>query len=287
MFHADPWSHSPSLHTPSVVDSNDLPIPRNNSSGHAHQQVLSWVSPSSFLGNKVSCISTFVVKLLWICELDFLLLLQLRSYGGHLNYSLVYDIPLDNHDQSLPAHSDIIMEVRSKTYMHTHDIFQDTRTDPHLSLSHVQGNGQALRLSPPLLLFLSPLAERLVSVKIVPQQFVDDKTGVPVSRDDMMSVLADITSLWVRVHLNTSAAGPIQWVLFLHLTLIGLFFLRLESHYRAVWLFAMPISSSSVSLYKYCFKVLLIFYDQEWQGVLGLYSAGWVMILYPVSVFQG
>uniref|UniRef100_A0A3Q1IEZ3 Laminin subunit alpha-1 n=1 Tax=Anabas testudineus TaxID=64144 RepID=A0A3Q1IEZ3_ANATE len=134
---------------------NDLPIPRNNSSGHAHQQVLSWVSPSSFLGNK------------------------LRSYGGHLNYSLVYDIPLDNHDQSLPAHSDIIME----------------------------GNGQALRLSPPLLLFLSPLAERLVSVQIVPQQFVDDKTGVPVSRDDMMSVLADITSLWVRVHLNTSAAG--------------------------------------------------------------------------------
>ncbi|XP_026219418.1 laminin subunit alpha-1 [Anabas testudineus] len=158
VFHADPWSHSPSLHTPSVVDSNDLPIPRNNSSGHAHQQVLSWVSPSSFLGNK------------------------LRSYGGHLNYSLVYDIPLDNHDQSLPAHSDIIME----------------------------GNGQALRLSPPLLLFLSPLAERLVSVQIVPQQFVDDKTGVPVSRDDMMSVLADITSLWVRVHLNTSAAGPIQ-----------------------------------------------------------------------------
>uniref|UniRef100_A0A3Q1IIW7 Uncharacterized protein n=1 Tax=Anabas testudineus TaxID=64144 RepID=A0A3Q1IIW7_ANATE len=155
---SNPWSHSPSLHTPSVVDSNDLPIPRNNSSGHAHQQVLSWVSPSSFLGNK------------------------LRSYGGHLNYSLVYDIPLDNHDQSLPAHSDIIME----------------------------GNGQALRLSPPLLLFLSPLAERLVSVQIVPQQFVDDKTGVPVSRDDMMSVLADITSLWVRVHLNTSAAGPIQ-----------------------------------------------------------------------------
>uniref|UniRef100_A0A3Q1IIV8 Laminin subunit alpha-1 n=1 Tax=Anabas testudineus TaxID=64144 RepID=A0A3Q1IIV8_ANATE len=155
VFHADPWSHSPSLHTPSVVDSNDLPIPRNNSSGHAHQQVLSWVSPSSFLGNK------------------------LRSYGGHLNYSLVYDIPLDNHDQSLPAHSDIIME----------------------------GNGQALRLSPPLLLFLSPLAERLVSVQIVPQQFVDDKTGVPVSRDDMMSVLADITSLVSSGSLDVADPG--------------------------------------------------------------------------------
>uniref|UniRef100_A0A8P4KAE0 Laminin, alpha 1 n=1 Tax=Dicentrarchus labrax TaxID=13489 RepID=A0A8P4KAE0_DICLA len=47
------WSTTQSLHTPSVINDNDLPIPGNASSGHAHQQVLSWEAPDSFLGNKV------------------------------------------------------------------------------------------------------------------------------------------------------------------------------------------------------------------------------------------
>ncbi|XP_067342410.1 laminin subunit alpha-1 isoform X1 [Channa argus] len=157
VFHADPWLHSPSLHTPSAIDSNDLPIARNTSR-HTHKQVLSWMAPFSFFGNK------------------------LASYGGHLNYSLVYNIPLDNEDKSLPAHSDILIE----------------------------GNNRALRLSPPVPLFLSPLSECSVNVAIIPQRFVDDKTGIPVSRDDVMVVLANVTSLRVRVYLNASAVGPIQ-----------------------------------------------------------------------------
>uniref|UniRef100_A0A665TLL1 Laminin, alpha 1 n=1 Tax=Echeneis naucrates TaxID=173247 RepID=A0A665TLL1_ECHNA len=136
---------------------NDLPIQSNISSGHTHQQVLSWTAPDSFLSNK------------------------LVSYGGYLNYSVVYDIPLDNEDHSLPIHSDIIIE----------------------------GNGQVLRF-PSLHLFLSPLAERFVAVALVPQQFVDDQTAVQVTRDDLMLVLADITSLRIRVHLNASAEGPIR-----------------------------------------------------------------------------
>lgn len=39
---------------------------------------------------------------------------QLGSYGGVLNYSLVYDIPLDNEDHSLPARSDVIIKVAEK-----------------------------------------------------------------------------------------------------------------------------------------------------------------------------
>ncbi|KAM9337101.1 laminin subunit alpha-1 [Symphorus nematophorus] len=156
---ADAWLRpSQSLHTRSVVHSNDLTVPGNASSGHTHQQVLSWTAPEHFLGNK------------------------LVSYGGFLNYSVVYNIPLDNEDRSLPAHSDIIIE----------------------------GNGRALSLSPPLLLFLSPLAERSVAVAMAEQRFLDIQTGGRVARDDLLSVLADVTSLRVRVHLNSSADGPIR-----------------------------------------------------------------------------
>ncbi|XP_044032400.1 laminin subunit alpha-1 isoform X1 [Siniperca chuatsi] len=159
VLHTDAWLRpSQSLYTQPVVHGNDLPIPGNTSSVHAHQQVLSWAAPDSFLGNK------------------------LVSYGGFLTYSVVYDVPLDNEDHSLPAHSDIIIE----------------------------GNGRALLLSPPLLLFLSPLAERLIAIVMAPRRFVDIQTGVLVTRDDLLSVLADMTSLRVRVHLNASADGPIR-----------------------------------------------------------------------------
>lgn len=77
-------------------------------------------------------------------------------------------------------------------------------------LSRLQGNGRALRLSPPLLLFLSPLAESSVAVAMVGRHFLDVQTGVHVSHDDLLSVLADVTSLRVRVHLNASTDGPIR-----------------------------------------------------------------------------
>uniref|UniRef100_A0A4W6EDC8 Laminin subunit alpha-1 n=1 Tax=Lates calcarifer TaxID=8187 RepID=A0A4W6EDC8_LATCA len=153
------WSTAQSLHTPSVVHGNDLPIPGNTSSGHTHQQVLSWVAPASFLGNK------------------------LVSFGGYLNYSVVYDVPLDNEDHSLPAHSDIIIEVRKlemKNYNHGVLKNYNSQTELMTFWSRLQGNGQAFRLSPPLLLFLSPLAERSVAVAMVPQRFMDDRTAVAV-----------------------------------------------------------------------------------------------------------
>ncbi|KAM8731402.1 laminin subunit alpha-1 isoform 1-T1 [Acanthopagrus schlegelii] len=155
----DAWLRpSQSLHTTPVIHGNDLPIPSNTSSGHTHQHVLSWAAPDTFLGNK------------------------LVSYGGFLNYSVLYDIPLDNEDHSLPAHSDIIIE----------------------------GNGRALHLSPPLVLFLSPLAERSVAMEMAGRHFLDVQTGVHVTRDDVLSVLANVTSLRVRVHLNAPVDGQIR-----------------------------------------------------------------------------
>lgn len=43
---------------------------------------------------------------------------QLVSYRGSLNYSLVYDVPLDNEDHPLPVRSDIIIEVRKNDSFH-------------------------------------------------------------------------------------------------------------------------------------------------------------------------
>lgn len=40
--------------------------------------------------------------------------------------------------------------------------------------------------------------------------FLDVLTGVDVTRDDLLSVLADVTSLRVQLHLNDSADGPIR-----------------------------------------------------------------------------
>ncbi|XP_065805141.1 laminin subunit alpha-1 [Labrus bergylta] len=140
-----------------TIHGNDLPIPVNISSGHTHLEVLSWTAPKHFLGNK------------------------LVSYGGFLNFSVVYDVPLDNEDHSLPAHCDIIIE----------------------------GNSQAVHLSLPVLLVLSPLAERSVALTMTPRQFVKVEMGHRVTRDDLLSVLADVTTLKVKIHVNASTDGPI------------------------------------------------------------------------------
>lgn len=76
----------------------------------------------------------------------------------------------------------------------------------HLCL---QGNGRALRSSPHFL-FLSPLAESSVAVVMADEQLRDVETGDPVSRDELLSALADVTALTLRVRLNTSADGPIR-----------------------------------------------------------------------------
>lgn len=73
-----------------------------------------------------------------------------------------------------------------------------------------QGNGRALRLSPPHVLFLSPSAERSLATRMLPGRFVDHRTGEPVSRDDLLSVFAGVTSFRVRVHVDASAGGAVR-----------------------------------------------------------------------------
>lgn len=104
-----------------IAHDNDLHAPGNASSGHSYQEVLLWEAPDSFLGNKV--IHLFQMwsffchenKLKLAYRLTLTVSSQLGSYGGFLNYSLVYDVPLDNEDRSLPAHSDVVITVTEGT----------------------------------------------------------------------------------------------------------------------------------------------------------------------------
>ncbi|XP_077410965.1 laminin subunit alpha-1 [Vanacampus margaritifer] len=154
---ADAWLRpSSALHEYSTILGNELPASGNVSSGEERE--LWWEAPDGFLGNKLS------------------------SYGGLLNYSVVYLGSLDGKQRFVPAQTDVV----------------------------VQGNGRALRLSPPHVLFLSPLAEHPVAVRMLPDQFVDEQTGVQVSRDDLLSVFAEVASLRVEVHLNNSADGAMR-----------------------------------------------------------------------------
>lgn len=41
-------------------------------------------------------------------------------------------------------------------------------------------------------------------------QLRDGETGDPVRRDELLSALADLTAMTVRVQLNASADGPIR-----------------------------------------------------------------------------
>ncbi|KAJ8374971.1 hypothetical protein SKAU_G00055510 [Synaphobranchus kaupii] len=130
----------------------------NVTGSRASHLLSSWAAPRRFLGNK------------------------LTSYGGFLNYTVSYDISVENVDKSLPSRFDVVIE----------------------------GNGRALRQAVPQQLLLTPLKEQRVAVELVPRNFVDLRTGRAVDRDELMTVLANVARLVVRAHLNTSSEGPLR-----------------------------------------------------------------------------
>ncbi|XP_007232077.3 laminin subunit alpha-1 [Astyanax mexicanus] len=108
---------------------------------------------------------------------------KLTAYGSFLNYSVAYDASVDNNvDKTLPSHFDVV----------------------------IQGNGRSLRQLQSRRVFLNPHMEQHVVLEFLPHFFVDMHTERRVQRDELMSVLADVASLRIRAHLNTSVDGVLR-----------------------------------------------------------------------------
>uniref|UniRef100_A0AAR2L104 Basement membrane-specific heparan sulfate proteoglycan core protein n=1 Tax=Pygocentrus nattereri TaxID=42514 RepID=A0AAR2L104_PYGNA len=107
----------------------------------------------------------------------------LTAYGSFLNYSVAYDVSVDsNVDKALPSHFDVV----------------------------VQGNGRTMRQQQSRSVLLNPHREQQVVLEILPRLFVDVHTERRVQRDELMSVLADVASLRIRAHLNSSVDGVLR-----------------------------------------------------------------------------
>ncbi|XP_051046860.1 laminin subunit alpha-1 [Phodopus roborovskii] len=100
---------------------------------------------------------------------------KLTAFGGFLKYTVSYDIPVETVHSSLVSHADVI----------------------------IKGNGltvstQAEGLS------LQPYEEYFNVVRLVPENFRDFNTGREIDRDELMTVLANVTHLLIRANYNSA-----------------------------------------------------------------------------------
>uniref|UniRef100_A0A8B9K1Y3 Basement membrane-specific heparan sulfate proteoglycan core protein n=1 Tax=Astyanax mexicanus TaxID=7994 RepID=A0A8B9K1Y3_ASTMX len=133
--------------------------------------------------NPEGCTECFCFGVSDVCESSTWNTSLLTAYGSFLNYSVAYDASVDNNvDKTLPSHFDVV----------------------------IQGNGRSLRQLQSRRVFLNPHMEQHVVLEFLPHFFVDMHTERRVQRDELMSVLADVASLRVRAHLNTSVDGVLR-----------------------------------------------------------------------------
>ncbi|MBZ3888985.1 Laminin subunit alpha-1 [Sciurus carolinensis] len=100
---------------------------------------------------------------------------KLTSFGGFLKYTVSYDIPVETVDSDLMSHADVI----------------------------IKGNGltvstQAEGLS------LQPYEEYFNVVRLVPENFRDFNNKKEIDRDQLMTVLANVTHLLIRANYNSA-----------------------------------------------------------------------------------
>ncbi|MGH0134036.1 UNVERIFIED_CONTAM: hypothetical protein FKN15_022884 [Acipenser sinensis] len=112
----------------------------------------SWSAPESFLGNK------------------------LTAYGGYLNYTLSYDVPMESLDLQLMSNFDVIIGGNGKTL-------------------HTRLNAQLL---------LQPYKEQTVAVEMLPRNFIDFYTSRAMEKDTLMTVLANLTRLQIQASFNNT-----------------------------------------------------------------------------------
>ncbi|XP_033914651.3 laminin subunit alpha-1-like [Acipenser ruthenus] len=118
----------------------------------------SWSAPESFLGNK------------------------LTAYGGYLNYTLSYDVPVESLHLQLMSNFDVVIEGNGKTL-------------------HTRFNAQLL---------LQPYKEQTVAVEMLPRNFMDFYTSRAIERDRLMTVLANLTRLQIRASFNNTSNAVLR-----------------------------------------------------------------------------
>ncbi|XP_060056690.1 laminin subunit alpha-1 [Erinaceus europaeus] len=100
---------------------------------------------------------------------------KLTSFGGFLKYTVSYDIPVDTMDSALLSHADVI----------------------------IKGNGLTLSTQAEGL-SLQPYEEYLSVVRLVPENFQNFNNQREIDRDQLMTVLANVTHLLIRAKYNSA-----------------------------------------------------------------------------------
>ncbi|XP_041500327.1 laminin subunit alpha-1-like [Microtus oregoni] len=100
---------------------------------------------------------------------------KLTAFGGFLKYTVSYDIPVETVDGDLMSHADVI----------------------------IKGNGLTLSTKAEGL-SLQPYEEYFNVVRLVPENFRDFKSRREVDRDQLMTVLANVTHLLIRANYNSA-----------------------------------------------------------------------------------
>ncbi|KAB1258488.1 Laminin subunit alpha-1 [Camelus dromedarius] len=100
---------------------------------------------------------------------------KLTAFGGFLKYTVSYEVPVETVDGDLMSHADVI----------------------------IKGNGLTLSTQAEGL-SLQPYEEYLNVVRLVPENFQDLNSKREVDRDQLMTVLANVTHLLIRANYNSA-----------------------------------------------------------------------------------
>ncbi|XP_006761995.1 PREDICTED: laminin subunit alpha-1 [Myotis davidii] len=100
---------------------------------------------------------------------------KLTAFGGFLKYTVSYDVPVETVDSALMSHADVI----------------------------IRGNGLTLRTQAEGL-SLQPYEEYFNVVRLVPENFRDFNNKREIDRDQLMTVLANVTHLLIRANYNSA-----------------------------------------------------------------------------------
>ncbi|PNJ81312.1 LAMA1 isoform 6 [Pongo abelii] len=100
---------------------------------------------------------------------------KLTAFGGFLKYTVSYEIPVETVDSNLMSHADVI----------------------------IKGNGLTLSTQAEGL-SLQPYEEYTNVVRLVPENFRDFHSKMQIDRDQLMTVLANVTHLLIRANYNSA-----------------------------------------------------------------------------------